>query len=99
MIRELQEELSSADLGEFYDVLLDKTGSVRALEAKKNDEDLARIENVYELKTSMVKSAEENDGGDLYAFLDEVALYTDLDNYNKDDDCVVMMTMQSSSLL
>ena len=96
MIRDLQEELSTADLGEFYDVLLDKTGYVRALEAKKSDEDLARIENVYELKTSMVKSAEENDGGDLYAFLDEVALYTDLDNYDQDADCAVMMTLHAA---
>ena len=96
MIRQLQEELSTADLGEFYDVLLDKTGYVRALEAKKSDEELARIENVYELKTSMVKSAEENDGGDLYAFLDEVALYTDLDNYDQNADCAVMMTMHAA---
>lgn len=29
-------------------------------------------------------------------FLDEIALYTDLDNHDPSEDCVVMMTMHSA---
>ena len=32
----------------------------------------------------------------LAGFLDEIALYTDLDNHDPDQDCVVMMTMHSA---
>ncbi|MEG2138918.1 MAG: 3'-5' exonuclease, partial [Oscillospiraceae bacterium] len=32
----------------------------------------------------------------LAGFLDEIALYTDLDSQSADDDCVVMMTMHSA---
>ncbi len=95
MITALQDALTGEDLGGFYDELLERTGYVRALEAKNSDEELARIENVYELKSSLLKSVDEN-GGDLYAFLDEVALYTDLDNYDENADCTVLMTMHAA---
>ncbi len=95
MISELQELLTRAPLDEFYDAVLEKTGYLLSLESKGGDESLARIENVRELKTSIVKSMEAT-GGDLYSFLDEVALYTDMDNYDKGEDAVVMMTMHSA---
>jgi DNA helicase-2/ATP-dependent DNA helicase PcrA len=39
---------------------------------------------------------EENEDGTLTGFLEEVALMTDLDNYNQDADSVVMMTLHSA---
>ena len=96
MIRSLQEKAAELPLDEFFDALLEETGYVAALENKNEDENLARIENVHELKTSIVKSMEQGDGGDLYSFLDEVALYTDMDNYDKNADAAVMMTMHSA---
>ena len=97
MIIRLQGFLSQGmELDEFYDRLLELSGYVRALEEKKSDENIARIENVMELKSTIVKSVEENNGGDLYAYLDEVALYSDLDNYNENAECAVMMTIHAS---
>ena len=95
MIGELQEMASIAPLDELYDALLERTGYLAALEAKGGDDNLTRIENIRELKTSIVKSIEAN-GGDLYGFLEEVALYTDLDNYDRSDDAAVLMTMHSA---
>jgi DNA helicase-2/ATP-dependent DNA helicase PcrA len=92
-MRELAETLP---LDAFYDALLDATGYIRALEAKQLDENLARIENVRELKTNIVNFLRENPGGALTDFLSEMALYTDLDSYDRDADCVVMMTMHSA---
>ncbi len=96
MITGLQNDLAEGmPLDEFYDKLIEKSGYVRALEEKHNDEDLARIENVAELRSSIVKSLEDN-GGDLYTYLDEVALYSDIDNYNENEPCTVMMTMHAA---
>ena len=36
------------------------------------------------------------DEGNLAGFLDEISLYTDLDNHDPEQDCVVMMTMHSA---
>ena len=95
MITELQEMISHTPLDEFYDAVLEKTGYLTALETRGGDENLSRIENIRELKTSIVKSMEST-GGDLYSFLDEVALYTDLDSYDRNDDAAVLMTMHSA---
>ena len=38
----------------------------------------------------------ENDGGGLSEFLDEIALYTDIEQHDKDTDSAVMMTMHSA---
>ena len=95
MIVGLQELVSQVSLDEFYDELLTRTGYLEALEAKGGDENLARIENIRELKTSIVKNVESS-GGDLYSFLDEVALYTDMDSYDKNADAAVLMTMHSA---
>ena len=95
MIGGLQALVSQVPLDEFYDELLQRTGYLAALEAKGGDENLARIENIRELKTSIVKNVEAT-GGDLYSFLDEVALYTDMDSYDRNADAAVLMTMHSA---
>ena len=95
MISELQILAAQIPLDALFDILLERTGYLAALESKGGDENLARIENVRELKTSIIKSTEAT-GGDLYEYLDEVALYTDMDTYDRNEDAVVMMTMHSA---
>ena len=67
------------------------------LESKNTVEDRTRLENVRELLTS-INGYLENAGEEpsLAGFLDEIALYTDLDSHDPDQDCVVMMTMHSA---
>ncbi len=79
-----------------YDALLEKTGYLTALEDKNTVEDSARAENVKELKTSIINYKSETDEPSLEGYLADVALYTDMDNYDKTQDCVVMMTMHSA---
>jgi len=78
------------------DEIIDKTGYIRLLEEKHTVEDDSRAENVRELKTSILGYMNESGDETLDGFLANVALYTDLDNYDKDADCVVMMTMHSA---
>ena len=96
MIEELRALAGSAPADELYDAVIERTGYVRALREKDTPENAARIENVKELKSSIVTYMEESGDATLHGFLDEVALYTDLDGMEEGADCVVMMTIHSS---
>lgn len=96
MMEELRTLANTIPLDDFYDLLLERTGYIKMLEAKISDENLTRIENVRELKSNILSFLKENDGGTLFDFLDEIALYTDLDQYERQADSVVMMTMHSA---
>ena len=95
-IEGLRNMAQTMPLDEFYDHLLEHTGYIRALEEKAADENITRIENVRELKTNIIAFVKETEGGTLADFLDEIALYTDLEQYSREDDCVVLMTMHSA---
>lgn len=79
-----------------FDELLEKTGYLRALEESDDDKDASRAENVKELKSSIISYMKESGDDTLEGYLANVALYTDMDNYDKDADAVVMMTMHSA---
>ena len=87
-------ESNTPDL--LLDEVLEKTGYLRMLEEKNTVEDTARAENVRELKTSIITYMKSSGDDTLAGFLADVALYTDLDNYDKDADSVVMMTVHSA---
>ncbi len=83
-------------LPDFYEELLIRTGYTDMLQAKDTEENKTRLENVRELKSSIHSYVENADVPSLAGFLEEIALYTDLEQYNEGDDAVVMMTMHSA---
>ena len=96
MMESLREKADQMDLPDFYDEVVAATGYITALEAKNTLENRTRIENVQELKSSIQGYLENADAPSLAGFLDEVSLYTDMDNRNPDEPCVTMMTIHSS---
>ena len=96
MIDELRLLSSSLPLDQLYDELIERSGYVRALREKETPENEARIENVKELKTNILAYIKETGDHTLHGFLDEVALYTDIDTLEEGADCVVMMTIHSA---
>ncbi|MDR2502551.1 MAG: UvrD-helicase domain-containing protein [Oscillospiraceae bacterium] len=96
MIEYLSETARTLGLDDFYDTLIEASGLVRALEAKKTDENLTRIENIREFRTNVVNFASDTPDGTLADFLGEIALYTDLDRQDEGADCVAMMTIHSA---
>ena len=88
--------VAGMSLPEFYDQLLYRTGYVRMLEEKPTEENKTRLENVKELRSSIVSYVENDPDPSLAGFLEEIALYTDLEEYNAGDDAVVLMTMHSA---
>ena len=96
MLDELREASETKPIDELYDLLIEKTQYIAALQKKDTPENAARIENVKELKSNILGYIKETGDSTLHGFLDEVALYTDLDKMDDDADCVVMMTMHSA---
>ena len=89
-------------LPEFYEELIARTGYAVMLESRNTVEDRARLENVRELLTSinsyLANRADQDESltDALHNFLDEIALYTDIDSHDPSQDCVVMMTMHAA---
>ena len=96
LIEECAELAQTLPLPDFYEELLIHTGYVKMLEEKDELENRTRLENVRELKSSIVNYVENADTPTLSGFLEEIALYTDIEQYDQDADAVVMMTMHSA---
>ncbi len=90
----LTEKSEELPLDEFLDLLLDKTGYLDSLKALENAD--VKIENVQELRTSMVQYMEQAEEPSLGGFLEEVALYTEADRDDGSDDKVTLMTVHSA---
>ena len=94
MFEFLTEKSEELPLDEFLDVLLDKTGYLDSLKTLENAE--TKIENVQELRTSMVQYMEQAEEPSLSGFLEEVALYTEADRDDGSGDKVTLMTVHSA---
>ena len=87
---------SGMSLPEFYDELLTRTGYADMLTNKPTEENKTKLENVKELKSSIQSYLANTTEPSLSGFLEEISLYTDLEQYNEGDDAVVMMTIHSA---
>ncbi len=96
LIENLQKQLGEMSLTDFYDTLCAESGYAIMLESKDTVEDRTRLENVRELNSSIKSYIDNAEEPSLAGFLDEIALYTDLDNHDPNEECVVMMTMHSA---
>ena len=95
----LREAAASQPLDEFYDTLLRVTGYMDML-TQLGDEGEGRIENIRELKTSILSyiNNAENEGEEptLNGFLEEISLYTDQDRADESLDAVTLMTVHAA---
>ena len=96
---ELWEALITAEreqpLEQFLDTILEKTGYHDMLESM-GEEGSFRLENIEELKTSILTYQNEAEEASLGGFLEEISLYTDVDKYEPDQDTVMLMTVHSA---
>lgn len=82
-------------LEEFLDVLLEQTG-YHAMLLAMGDEGEFRLENIEELKSSILSYQNEAEEPSLGGFLEEISLYTDVDKYEPEQDVVMLMTIHSA---
>ena len=95
LITDLQELAETATVNELLIETLARSGYMAALLAAGNEE-ADRVDNLHELSSSVLKYQEDNEDASLMGFLEEVALISDIDNYDTEEDAVVMMTMHSA---
>ena len=95
------------ELSEIIKFIYNKTGMVRELEEEGTEESLGRIGNLEEFISVAVEFSEnyepetdedfeEENKPMLMAFLESIALVTDLDSENGEENYVLLMTMHSS---
>ncbi|MCL2579324.1 MAG: UvrD-helicase domain-containing protein [Oscillospiraceae bacterium] len=95
MIGELSELADNGPLDVLLEELLVRTG-YRAMLESQGFEGAGRLENILELKSNLIRYEQEADEPSLPGFLEEIALYTDLDNYSPDADALVLMTIHAA---
>ncbi|MBQ6540803.1 MAG: UvrD-helicase domain-containing protein [Oscillospiraceae bacterium] len=96
MIRDLREKKDEMPLDQFFDLVAENSGYLHHLEEKDREESRDRVENVRELKSNIVMYMKDNFEPSLSGFLAEVALYSDLQQYDESESCVTLMTIHSA---
>lgn len=92
----MAEKAKTVSLEELLDLVVDKSGYGEYIRSM-GEEGANRLENIKELKSSMIDYTNRNpENATLSGFLEEISLYTDMDKFNDGDDRVVMMTMHSA---
>ena len=94
-VYEYHREIDNLKVSDIYDGLLVKTGYLSALEEQKTVEAEGRIENLMEFK-SVIYDFENEDQLSLQEFLEKIALLSDVDNHDSEEDAVALMTMHSA---
>lgn len=94
MFGQLIEKVNELPLDELLDFVLEKTGYLEYLKIQENSE--SKIENVKELKTSMVQYIRSTDNPTLNGFLEEIALYSEADSDDENEDKITLMTIHSA---
>lgn len=91
----LGEKSEEMELAEFFDLVIEHTGYgdyMRSL----GDEGLSRVENIEEMKTSILNYQQVAEEPSLGGFLEEISLYTDVDRYDQPTESVTLMTLHSA---
>lgn len=96
IIETLEKASHTMKLEDFCVRVLNDTGYLPALQAENTIESQTRIENLREFMSAVQEFEKGNDDVSLSAFLENLALVADIDSYDDDQDCVVMMTIHSA---
>lgn len=96
MIRDFQECIEDGmGLNDLLQEVLEKTKYLDFLHKDIETYD-DRVNNIKELSSMFIKYEEESEDANLSEFLEDVALISDIDSYNEDEDAVVLMTLHSA---
>ncbi len=96
MILEISDERDNLRVSDVYDALLDKSGYMENLRAADTVEAEARIENILEFKSVVYDMENDDPDVTLEEFMESLALLSDIDNHDSDEDAVALMTLHSA---
>ena len=96
MISELTEQKNVLSLSDLTENLLEKSGYRNALILENTDESHDRLENIKEFYNTISLYEQETEEPSLSAFLEEIALVSDIDSLDNSEDRVTLMTVHSA---
>ena len=96
MIDSFTERISEGTLAEGFRMIMNESGYVKSLALDEETKE-ERTQNLDELYSTLARYEEEN-GPDatLESFLEEIALLSDIDNYDEQLDTVTLMTLHAA---
>lgn len=95
-IQKFRSQVEYLSVTELLQKIIDETGYVEELKAENTEESKGRIENIDELISKAVSYEQETEHPSLSGFLEDVALISDLDSVNEDENRVLLMTLHSA---
>jgi DNA helicase-2/ATP-dependent DNA helicase PcrA len=97
LMTELQAGATQHRVLDFYHIVLDRSEYMTALKKDESPEAQARIENLEELDNAIAQFVKERgEESTLTSFLEEMALVSDVDKLNQEQNSVTMMTLHIS---
>ena len=96
LIESLRKEKEELAISELLAEVLNKSGYTKALELENTVEAETRIENLEELMTVAIEFEEQEAENSLNDFLEGLALTSDVDSLEENDDMVTLMTLHSA---
>ncbi len=92
----LREESKTVTVSEITQRVIDRSGYAQSLEDEGTDEARARLDNVREIFSVTHEFEAESENASLSAFLEQVALVSDIDSMDNAADAVTLMTLHSA---
>ncbi|MBR4858460.1 MAG: UvrD-helicase domain-containing protein [Clostridia bacterium] len=95
MIEDFIDEMENTELSELFKRVINVSGYVDSLSNEPETKE-DRLANLDELANNLLRFSNDNGDATLNDFLQEVALMTDIDNYNAEAETVVLMTVHAA---
>ena len=95
LIYELNSQLGKISLEELAKTVITRTGYEQMLK-DEGESGKERLENLDQLLSAFKEYESTSDSPTLTGFLEHVALVADVDNYDENDDTVILMTIHSA---
>ena len=95
-LKEIFENIDNYKIVDLIDDVLDKSSYLKMLESSYTVEDRSRIDNINEFISSAAEYEEENPEANIYDYLENLSLLSDLDKTESGEECVSLMSMHAA---
>ncbi|MDR2356072.1 MAG: UvrD-helicase domain-containing protein [Clostridiales Family XIII bacterium] len=96
VLTDLAAEKENLLISDIYDMLMTRTGYLKALTDQESVEAESRVGNLLEFKSVIAGYEREDPQISLESFMEKIALLSDIDNHDPNEDAVALMTLHSA---
>lgn len=95
-LKEIFDNIDNYKIVDLIDDVLDKSSYLKMLESSYSVEDRSRIDNINEFISSAAEYEEENTEANIYDYLENLSLLSDLDKTESGEEYVSLMSMHAA---